>query len=299
MTFPVFLELVEIKAKTASILPFLVGLCYSYFMYGTIQPLLALLFFVAMILFNMFVDVWDNYQDYKNAHDNDYLEQTNIIGREGLKLRQLEWLLAAMFISSALIGLLIVYVVGLSLLYLGLFCFAVGVLYSAGPRPLSSLPLGEIFSGVTMGFMICLITVFINTHTVFDWNWYSVMEVFLISLPCTLWISNLMLANNLCDKEEDEKNHRYTLVHYTGVKGGLYLFALTNVLAVMAIPLQYCLGLAPSTVLWSLVMIPFVIKQTRLLWNKQVKAETFSAAVKILALGSTIYVITFALGLMM
>ena len=60
MTLPVFLELVEIKAKTASVLPFLIGLCYSYYQYGSIHPLLVGLYFLAMFLFNMFVDVWDN-----------------------------------------------------------------------------------------------------------------------------------------------------------------------------------------------------------------------------------------------
>lgn len=49
--------------------------------------------------------------------------------------------------------------------------------------------------------------------------------IFLIALPNTLWIANLMLANNICDLEEDENNNRYTLVHYLErVKGYGYLF---------------------------------------------------------------------------
>ncbi|MFZ2482592.1 MAG: 1,4-dihydroxy-2-naphthoate polyprenyltransferase, partial [Streptococcus parauberis] len=67
MTIPVFLELVEMKAKTASVLPFLIGLCLSYYYYDSLHPFLVLLFFIAMFFFNMFVDMWDNYNDYKNA----------------------------------------------------------------------------------------------------------------------------------------------------------------------------------------------------------------------------------------
>ncbi|HEO7081248.1 TPA: 1,4-dihydroxy-2-naphthoate polyprenyltransferase, partial [Streptococcus agalactiae] len=33
MTLPIFLELVEMKAKTASVLPFLIGLCFSAYYY--------------------------------------------------------------------------------------------------------------------------------------------------------------------------------------------------------------------------------------------------------------------------
>lgn len=44
MTIPVFMELVEMKAKTASVLPFLIGLCFSSYYYGSIHPLLLVLF---------------------------------------------------------------------------------------------------------------------------------------------------------------------------------------------------------------------------------------------------------------
>ncbi|CRH84806.1 1%2C4-dihydroxy-2-naphthoate octaprenyltransferase [Chlamydia trachomatis] len=299
MTLPVFLELVEIKAKTASVLPFLIGLCYSYYQYGSIHPLLVGLYFLAMFLFNMFVDVWDNYNDYQNAVDKTYKTDTNIIGRENLSLRQVEILLACLIGASTLLGLALAWLVGWPLLLMGGFCFAVGIFYSSGPKPLSSLPLGEVFSGFTMGFMISLICVYLNTYQVFSWDMQTIGQILLISLPNTLWIANLMLANNLCDKEEDEKNHRYTLVHYTGTGGGLYLFALANILAVLAILLEFLFGLAPATVLLTLVLVPFICGQTRQLWQKQVKRETFVCAIRILALGSATQALTYLFGILL
>ncbi len=44
-----------------------------------------------------------------------------------------------------------------------------------------------------------------------------------------------MLANNICDLEEDKKNERYTLVHYLGKARALKLFIAMNVLAFVAI----------------------------------------------------------------
>lgn len=67
-----------------------------------------------------------------------------------------------------------------------------------------------------MGFMISLICVYLNTYETFQWNSATLGGIFLIALPNTLWIANLMLANNICDLEEDENNNRYTLVHYLG-----------------------------------------------------------------------------------
>lgn len=299
MTIPVFLELVEMKAKTASVLPFLIGLCFSYYCYGSVHLILVLLFFIAMFSFNMFVDIWDNYNDYKNAINLDYQAKTNIIGRENLSLKLIEQLMAVFLFISAIIGILLTMIVGWPLLAMGVFCFGVGILYSYGPKPLSSLPLGEFFSGFTMGFMISLICVYLNTYDNFKWDFATIGTIFLVSLPNTLWIANLMLANNLCDKEEDESNHRYTLVHYTGLKGGLGLFALGNVMAMLAIVAQYMLGLAPMTVLLCLFLVPFIYKQTNLLWQKQVKKETFICAVRILALGSLTQVVTYFIGILL
>ena len=118
MTLPIFLELVEMKAKTASVLPFLIGLCFSAYYYNSVHPVYVGLFFVAMFLFNMFVDIWNNYNDYRNAVDLDYKNDTNIIGRENLSLRQIEVIMASLVITSSMIGLVLVSQVGLPLLWM-------------------------------------------------------------------------------------------------------------------------------------------------------------------------------------
>lgn len=295
MTVPVFLELVEIKAKTASILPFFIGICFSSYYYGSTHPGLVLLYFVSMVLFNMFVDAWDNYNDYLNAKDDLYQRQTNIIGRENLSLASIRRLMLTLFASSLIIGFFLAYHVGWPLLVMGGFCYAVGIFYSSGPKPLSSLPLGEVFSGFTMGFIITLICVYLNTYQDFSWQGKDLWNIALMSLPNTLWIANLMLANNLCDLEEDERNHRYTLVHYTGKKGALLLFSLSNVVAFLAIILEYVLAIAPMSVLLTLLLIPFVYVQGKQLWRKQVKSETFPCAIRILALGASLQVLTYSL----
>lgn len=296
MSLAVFLELVEMKAKTASVLPFLIGLCYSWYHYGTIHLGYVVIYFIAMFIFNMAVDILDNYNDYRHAKQgHDYKEKTNIIGRENLSLRFVFWIMVAMIIISALIGIALAFVVGWPLLWMGLFCYLVGIFYSSGPRPLSSLPVGEIFSGITMGFMISLICVYINTFEAFQWNFSEIFGIVIIALPNTMWIANLMLANNTCDKEEDEKNERYTLVHYIGKPNALRLFAGMNIVAFMAILLSFILGLAPWTVLLSFLAVPFVYRQTKLFLQEQVKSRTFRCAVKILAVGSMVQVVTYAI----
>ncbi|KRL02476.1 prenyltransferase [Liquorilactobacillus capillatus] len=296
MTIPVFLELVEIKAKTASIFPFLLGACYSWFNYRSVHLGLLALFFVAMFIFNMSVDILDNYNDYRHATEvHEYKQKTNIIGREHLVLKEVFILMITMIVISAAIGLGLAYIVGWPLLVVGGFCYLVGIFYSSGPRPLSSLPLGELFSGTTMGFMITLICVYINTYQLFSWDTVTIAQIFLIALPNTLWIANLMLANNICDLEEDEKNQRFTLVHYLGKKNAINLFVLMNIAAIIALITAVYLKIAPWTVLLALIVLPIIIKQVRTFLEKQIKQETFICAVRILAVGALSQTVSFML----
>lgn len=300
MSWKVFLELVEIKAKTASVLPFLLGVCFSYYYYHSLDFLNIVLFFIAMFLFNMAVDAWDNYNDYHNAIDKkEYKKKTNIIGRENLDPKQILTLILAMTFVSTVLGLILVYRTGWPLLALGIFCFLVGIFYSAGPKPLSSLPVGEFFSGFTMGEMITLISVYLNAYQVFKFDLVDLGKVFILALPNMLWISNLMLANNLCDLEEDERNHRYTIVHYLGKKRALEIYTLKNVIALIVVCWTPFLGLAPYSVLWILIAIPFIYRQIKLLWQEQVKKKTFITAVQILAVGSFLQVILYLVGILL
>ncbi len=123
MSLKVFLELVEIKAKTASVLPFLLGVCFSYYYYHSLNWANLLLFFIAMFLFNMSVDAWDNYNDYHNALDKEeYKQKTNIIGRENLSPREVLWMLLGMAGIATVLGLVLVVRTGWPLLLMGMFC---------------------------------------------------------------------------------------------------------------------------------------------------------------------------------
>lgn len=298
LSLSVFLELVEIKAKTASVIPFLLGMCFSYYYFHHLNWQLALVFFVAMFLFNMVVDMLDNYSDYYHAKNKTYQQKTNIIGRENISPKLVLTLMIIFTIISAILGLWLVYQTGLAVLWMGIFCFAIGYFYSSGPFPISNLPLGELFSGFTMGFMITLLSVYINTYQVFTWDLATIGKVFLVALADELWISNLMLANNLCDAEEDESNHRKTIIHFIGIKGGLTAFTIKNILAFLVIILLPIIGLAPKGEWLALLVITFVYKQNEILIGKQVKTETFITGVKTLLVGSASQLVAYFIGIL-
>ncbi|MDG4959267.1 prenyltransferase [Lactococcus lactis] len=298
MNFKIFAELIELKAKTASIFPFLLGLAYSLYHYQSVNLSALAIYFVAMFMFNCFVDIWDNYNDYHKAVDtDDYQKNTNIIGRENLSMGLIKSLLAFFFFGSLILGIIVALMTGWAVFWLGLLCYAVGVFYAGGPKPLSSLPLGELLSGLTMGYVIFLICLYINSSQNFVWSFSNLATTFLIALPNTLLIANLMLANNTCDLEEDEANHRYTIVHYIGKKAALIWWTTALILAFVAIVVAVILGLLSPIMLLILLIAPLMIKFARPYLQKQVKKETFISSVKILMVFQLVQVLLFFVSL--
>lgn len=298
MNFKIFAELIELKAKTASIFPFLLGLAYSLYHYQSVNLSALAIYFVAMFMFNCFVDIWDNYNDYHKAVDtDDYQKNTNIIGRENLSMGLIKSLLAFFFFGSLILGIIVALMTGWAVFWLGLLCYAVGVFYAGGPKPLSSLPLGELLSGLTMGYVIFLICLYINSSQNFVWSFGNLATTFLIALPNTLLIANLMLANNTCDLEEDEANHRYTIVHYIGKKAALIWWTTALILAFVAIVVAVILGLLSPIMLLILLIAPLMIKFARPYLQKQVKKETFISSVKILMVFQLVQVLLFFVSL--
>lgn len=298
MNFKIFAELIELKAKTASIFPFLLGLAYSLYHYQSVNLSALAIYFVAMFMFNCFVDIWDNYNDYHKAVDtDDYQKNTNIIGRENLSMGLIKSLLAFFFFGSLILGIIVALMTGWAVFWLGLLCYAVGVFYAGGPKPLSSLPLGELLSGLTMGYVIFLICLYINSSQNFVWSFANLSTTFLIALPNTLLIANLMLANNTCDLEEDEANHRYTIVHYIGKKAALIWWTTALILAFVAIVVAVILGLLSPIMLLILLIAPLMIKFARPYLQKQVKKETFISSVKILMFFQLVQVLLFFVSL--
>lgn len=298
MNFKIFAELIELKAKTASIFPFLLGLAYSLYHYQSVNLSALAIYFVAMFMFNCFVDIWDNYNDYHKAVDtDDYQKNTNIIGRENLSMGLIKSLLAFFFFGSLILGIIVALMIGWAVFWLGLLCYAVGVFYAGGPKPLSSLPLGELLSGLTMGYVIFLICLYINSSQNFVWSFANLATTFLIALPNTLLIANLMLANNTCDLEEDEANHRYTIVHYIGKKAALIWWTIALILAFVAIVVGVILGLLSQIMLLILLIAPLMIKFARPYLQKQVKRETFISSVKILMVFQLVQVLLFFISL--
>jgi len=314
MSFKIFLELVEIKTKLASLLPFLIGLLFTIYHFDEFNPLNTAVFFGCMIIFDMTTTAINNYMDWKKAVDDpafDYKNTRNVIGIHQLNEKIVIATILTMLIMAIALGIWLVYLTTLLVLFIGILCFAIGIFYTFGPIPLSRLPLGEVFSGITMGFGIRFLIIYVNVYhlgllgftyiegqLLIYMDIIELLTILLISLPGVFTIANVMLANNICDLEEDRSNNRYTLVHYIGRESALKLFNLLYLFSFLSLIVTAILGiLPPLIVIVGLTLIP-VIKNVKTFRETQIKSQTFVLSLKNLLLINGVTAIALAITLL-
>ncbi|MNE41263.1 1,4-dihydroxy-2-naphthoate octaprenyltransferase [compost metagenome] len=108
----------------------------------------------------------------------------------------------------------------------------------------------------------------------------EVLLIFLISIPAILGISNIMLANNICDVEDDIENKRYTLPVYIGRPNALILFKLLYYAAYLDLIVLLFMKVHPILLLLVLLTIIPVRKNIKKFTEKPTKQFTFSLSVK-------------------
>lgn len=295
MGFMSFLKLVEIKTKAASVTPLLLGSLLAFYRYRQFSWKNFLLMLLSLLCFDMATTAINNYLDFRKARLKDGFgyRKHNAIVRDNLKVSSV---LTVIFILLALavgFGILLYLNTSLIVLLLGMVSFAVGILYTFGPIPISRMPLGEIFSGFFMGFVILLLSVYIHAadgsliQLSFEGslinislNLTELLVIFLVSLPAVLGIANLMLANNICDMDEDLENRRYTLPLYIGKERALRLFQSLYYIGFTDILLLLILGILPLAAIPVLLTIIPVRKNIRAFLGRQSKEDTFPVAIQ-------------------
>lgn len=309
-----FLKLVEIQTKVASIIPLLLGSVYTLYHFQTFNIPNFLLMFLSLLMFDMATTATNNFIDYKKAHKTSGYgyEVHNAIVQYGLSSKSVITTISTLIGLAVFFGILLFINTTLILLLIGAVSFLIGILYSFGPVPISRTPLGEVFSGLFMGFIIVFLAVYIHVYdrniilTSYNTgilnislNIIEVLYIFLVSMPSVLGISNIMLANNICDIEDDIENKRYTLPIYIGKKKALLLFKSLYYIAYIVVILLLILQVIPP--LSSLVLLTFIPinKNISLFLRKQSKKETFILAVKNFVLLNIVYVITIGFGILL
>jgi 1,4-dihydroxy-2-naphthoate octaprenyltransferase len=253
----------------------------------------------------------NNYIDYKKAiKTSGYnYELHNVIVRDNINETVVVITIILLFSIASGFGLMLFLNTNYLVLILGAISFLAGIFYSFGPIPISRMPLGEIFSGIFMGFVIVFLAIYIHIFNlgIFNIEFYNniikliinskeLLIIFIISIPTITGIANIMLANNICDIEDDIENKRYTLPIFIGKESSLKLLRMLYYITYIAVFLGIIFRFLP--LVSGVVLVTFfpINKNIKKFFEKQTKKDTFVLAVKNFAIVNIIYIATLIVG---
>lgn len=275
-TLQKFNALVQIQTIIISALPYIIGSVMASYYYHNFNLVYSLWLFLAVICFHLAVNGHNQYTDYARYKQNHITSYNNILEKFNITKSWARKIIIILTLISAIIGTILSIKVGWIILLIGILSYLIGYCYSGGPYPILKTPFGEPASGITMGYNITFLGIYINMYNVHPFDNFFWAKAIIVAGPAIFVIANVMLANNICDVAEDVKIGRKTLPYYTGRKTALTILCCYYVLAYIFLILGIVLKYLPVITLGSLLTIPLVYHTTKTFVKNPHKESTFT-----------------------
>lgn len=276
-TLQKFNALVQIQTIIISALPYIIGSVMASYYYHNFNLVYSLWLFLAVICFHLAVNGHNQYTDYARYKQNHITSYNNILEKFNITKSWARKIIIILTLISAIIGIILSIKVGWIILLIGILSYLIGYCYSGGPYPILKTPFGEPASGITMGYNITFLGLYINMYNVHPFDNFFWAKAIIVAGPAIFVIANVMLANNICDVAEDVKIGRKTLPYYTGRKTALTILCCYYVLVYIFLILGIVLKYLPVITLGSLLTIPLVYHTTKTFVKNPHKESTFTS----------------------
>ncbi len=242
---------------TAAVVPVLVGSALAY-RDGVASVLLFILILVASLLVQIAANLVDEYSDHARPEGKEkHLAPYKVIALGLLSHRAVKRGAAICLAAATGIGIYLVIVSGWPLLVLCLASAAAAYLYSGGPKPLGAYGVGQPLVFVFMGPVMVLGTYFVFAKA-------FPLEVLWFSLPVGLNITNILVANDLRDREEDVTARKMTPVALFGERFGRWEWIVFLLAAYLIVINRALNGYGPWLLL-TLATLPAAVLTLRLI----------------------------------
>jgi 1,4-dihydroxy-2-naphthoate octaprenyltransferase len=165
------------------------------------------------------------------------------------------------FIIAALASLYLVYRGGLPIIIIGILSIVSGILYTAGPKPLGYIGLGEIFVLIFFGPVSVAGTYYVQS---LKWNFYSALA----GLSAGFISVAILAVNNYRDVEQDKQTGKRTLAVRFGRAFAKCEYIISILFAVL-IPFVICFIMrAHYKILFSAFIVIFAIPGIKTILTK-------------------------------
>ncbi len=222
------------KFFPASVLPVVAGTAWGAVHSGGLDIVVALLALVATVLVHGAGNVLNDVGDETGGSDrrNDgriypYTGGSRFIQNRIMTTAEMARWGTQLLAAAAAIGLVLIWLKGIGVLWLGLAGVALGLVYSLGPLRLSSLGLGELAVAIAFGVLPVSGAAWLQTGVV-D------LPVVVFALPVSAWVCAILLINEVPDISADAAVGKATLPVRFGRTATAAIYLGLHLIAVLA-----------------------------------------------------------------
>jgi 1,4-dihydroxy-2-naphthoate octaprenyltransferase len=212
------------KFLTASVLPVLVGTAWGAAVAGVFDFFAALLALLATALVhaasNVLNDVGDEVIGGDRANEEriyPYTGGSRFIQNRIMTVQEMNRWGQALLGAAAVLGLVLTLMKGPLVLIFGLFGIAIAVLYSLPSVLLSGRGVGEACILIAFGLLPVCGAAWLQSGVI---DWASA----LVAVPAGIWVTLILLINEVPDRKADAASGKRTLVVRLGAPGARNLY---------------------------------------------------------------------------
>lgn len=286
----VWWQLLRPHTLTAAFVPVFIGTALAL-ENGQFHGALFSAMLIASILIQAATNMFNEYYDYRRGLDTH--ESVGIGGaivREGVKPETVLRLALSFFALATLLGVYICMETTWWIAVIGIISMTAGYFYTGGPHPIAYTPFGELMAGFFMGYIIILLSFYIQSGTIS-------LDSVLIATPIAILVGAILTSNNIRDHDGDKENGRRTLVILLGQQRAIDFLALMFIVSYAWVVLFVILGHFTPWTLLVFASVPKALSAVKGFKGKKLPAEMMPA-MKATAQTNTFFGFLLGIGLM-
>ena len=197
------------RTLPAAVVPVMVGSALAIYQ-GIFFPVYSIVALLCSVLIQIGTNFTNDLYDHLKGSDTKERKGPLRVLASGLiSVNEMKWGIFLVFFTAFLLGMYLVYSVGIIIFWIGIFSIFAGLAYTAGPFPLAYNGLGDLFVFIFFGIVGTMGTYYLHIQQ------FNILS-FLISLPVGALITNILIVNNYRDIEEDKSAGKNTLAVLLG-----------------------------------------------------------------------------------
>lgn len=243
------------KFFPASVLPVLAGSAWGFMVAGQFDFIVFLLALLATVCVHAGANVLNDVGDDSGGTDRQnedriypYTGGSRFIQSGIMSASGMARLGTSLLAVAAIAGLILLLSKGVMVLWFGIAGLLLAVLYSLGPVRLASIGLGELSVGIAFGVLPVTGAAWLQSGALG-------LDVLLFSIPVSVWVTAILLINEVPDIAADGATGKRTLPVRFGLTGSSVIYFLLHLTGVTALVWLALRGGLPA---WT-VIVPVLL----------------------------------------